>query len=93
MNKAELIKKVAAKEEVAQAEVSKIINTLVEVITDELKEGNKITIAGFGTFEAKESAERIGRNPRNPEEEIVIPAKKRATFKASKVLKDKLNDK
>lgn len=93
MNKTELVKEVAKRTNKPIAEVGQILNSFMDVVGDKMKEGEKISLIGFGTFEAKESAERIGKNPRNPEEQIVIPAKKRASFKASQKLKDKLNDK
>ena len=93
MNKTELIKEVAKRTDKPIAEVGQILNSFMEVVGDKLKEGEKVSLIGFGTFEAKESAERIGKNPRNPEEQIVIPAKTRPSFKASQKLKDKLNDK
>ena len=93
MNKTELIKEVAKRADKPVAEVGEILNAFMEVVGDKLQEGEKVSLTGFGSFEAKESAERIGKNPRNPEEQIVIPAKMRPTFKASQKLKDKVNDK
>ena len=93
MNKTELVKEVAKRTDKPIAEVGQILNCFMDVVGDKMQEGEKISLVGFGTFEAKESAERIGKNPRNPEEQIVIPAKKRPSFKASQKLKDKLNDK
>ena len=93
MNKTELVKEVAKRVDKPIAEVGQILNCFMDVVGDKMKEGEKISLIGFGTFEAKESAERIGKNPRNPGEQIVIPDKKIASFKASQKLKDKLNDK
>lgn len=93
MNKVDLIKEIANRTEKSVADVGIIINSFMEVVGDKLKDNEKVSLIGFGTFEAKESAERIGKNPRNPSEQIVIPAKMRPSFKASKKLKDKLNEK
>lgn len=92
MNKAELIKRIAEKTDKKQVDVAAILAGFMDVVGEELKEGNKVTLVGFGTFEAKQSKERVGRNPRNPEEEIIIPAKMRPTFKAGKDLKNKVNE-
>ena len=92
MNKAELIKEIAERTGKSSADVAAILNGFVEVVGDELKEGNKVTLVNFGTFEARNAQERLGRNPRNPEEQIVIPAKVRPSFKASKKLKEKVNE-
>ena len=93
MNKADLIKEISNRTGESAANVGIIVNSFIEVVGDRLKENEKVSLVGFGTFEAKESAERIGKNPRNPSEQIVIPAKMRPSFKASKKLKDKLNEK
>lgn len=91
MNKTELIKKVAEETGAKQTEVQTIVNSFLDVVVDEMSAGNKVTITGFGTFEAKKCKERMGRNPRNPEEQIPIPAQNRPSFKPSKVLKDNVN--
>lgn len=93
MNKAELVKEIASRTGKSVAEVGTILNSFMEVVGEKLQEKEKVSLIGFGTFEAKESAERIGKNPRNPSEQIVIPAKMRPSFKASKKLKDKVNEK
>ncbi|WP_029688365.1 HU family DNA-binding protein, partial [Thermoanaerobacter sp. A7A] len=55
-----------------------------------LKNGDKVQLVGFGTFEVRERAERKGRNPQT-KEEITIPASKAPIFKAGKALKDLVN--
>lgn len=64
---------------------------ILDTIQEALANGEKVQLTGFGSFEAKEHAARTGRNPRNPEETIGIPASKQPTFKAGKVLKDAVN--
>ena len=76
MNKAELINAAAEK-----AGLSK------KVISDCLAEGDKVQLVGFGAFEVKSRAERIGRNPKT-KESIKIPASKVPVFKPGKALKD-----
>lgn len=92
MNKAELIKVIAERTGKPAADVATILNGFVEVVGDELKEGNKVTLVNFGTFETRDASERLGRNPRNPEEQIIIPARIRPAFKPSKKLKEKINE-
>jgi len=82
MNKAELINAVAAKTEVSKKEAEAVIAATLDAITTAMKEGDKVQLVGFGSFEVKSRAERIGRNPKT-KEEIKIP-----TFKAGKALKD-----
>ena len=91
MNKAELIAAIAAKTGDTKKAAEASVNAFVEVVTDALKEGDKVQLVGFGTFETRERAARQGRNPRNPEEVIEIPASKAPVFKAGKGLKDIIN--
>ena len=84
MNKAELIAAVAA-----AAEISKktAVSATLDAITAALKEGDKVQLVGFGSFEVKSRAARTGRNPRT-KEVVEIPASKVPVFKAGKALKD-----
>ena len=67
MNKTELVAAVAAKAELSKKDAEKALKAFVEVVTDELKKGEKIQLVGFGTFEVSERAAREGRNPRTNE--------------------------
>lgn len=87
MNKAELINAVAASAEVSKKDTEAVITAMVETITEALKQGDKVQLVGFGSFEVKKRAARIGRNPRT-KEEIEIPATVLPVFKAGKLLKD-----
>ena len=87
MNKAELIAAVAEKTDLSKKDADKAVNAAVEAITEALKKGEKVQIVGFGAFEVKERAARIGRNPQT-KKEIEIPASKIPQFKAGKALKD-----
>ena len=87
MNKAELISAVAANADVSKKEAEAVITATLDVITNALKEGEKVQMVGFGSFEVKKRAERIGRNPKT-KEQISIPASKVPVFKAGKALKD-----
>ena len=62
----------------------------IDVVTEELKKGEKVQVVGFGTFEVSERAERKGRNPHTGET-MEIAASKAPKFKAGKALKDALN--
>ena len=87
MNKADLINAVAAKTEVSKKETEAVITATLDAITAAMQQGDKVQLVGFGSFEVKKRAERIGRNP-TPKEEIKIPASKIPAFKAGKALKD-----
>ena len=91
MNKAELIAAVAEKTDLSKKDAEKAVNAAIETITDTLKKGGKVQIVGFGAFDVKERAARIGRNPQT-KKEIKIPASKIPQFKAGKALKDAVAD-
>ena len=90
MNKAELINAVAAAAEVSKKDVEAVLTATLDAITDALKEGDKVQLVGFGSFEVKKRAARIGRNPKT-KESIEIPASVVPVFKASKALKDSVS--
>ena len=87
MNKAELIEAIAKKAELSKKDSEKALNAVVDAVTAALKDGDKVSVVGFGTFETKTRAARIGRNPKT-KEEIKIPASRVPGFKAGKALKD-----
>ena len=89
MNKAELINAVAAKTEVSKKEAEAVIAATLDAITAAMQQGDKVQLVGFGSFDVKNRAERIGRNPKT-KEEIKIPASKIPAFKAGKALKDSI---
>ena len=87
MNKAELIEAIAKKAELSKKDSEKALNAAIEAITAALKDGDKVSMVGFGTFETKTRAARVGRNPKT-KAEIEIPASRVPGFKAGKALKD-----
>ena len=92
MNKSDLIAAVAAKTGDTKKNAEASINALIDVIAESLKDGEKIQVVGFGSFEVRERAERKGRNPQTGKE-MKIAAKKAPVFKAGKALKDLVNKK
>ena len=90
MNKTDLINVVAAEANLSKKDADAAVTATLAAIANALKEGDKVQLIGFGTFEVKEVAEREGRNPKTGET-IKIPACKKPAFTASKLLKDQLN--
>lgn len=90
MNKNDLITSVAKSTGASKKAVADIISTTFDIITSEMVSGNKVQIAGFGTFEAKDRAAYEGRNPKT-NEKVMIDACKIPSFKAGKTLRKKLN--
>ena len=87
MNKTELIAAAAEKAGVSKKEAEAVVTAAFDAIAASLKEGEKVQLVGFGAFEVKARAERVGRNPQT-KETITIPASKTPVFKAGKALKD-----
>ncbi len=90
MNKSELIEAVAESADISKAAAARAVDAVVESVTDALREGDQVTLVGFGTFTVRDRAARTGRNPRTGET-IQIPASKVPGFKPGKALKDAIN--
>lgn len=87
MTKVELIAAVANDANLTKKDAEAAVNSALNAITAALKDGDKVTLVGFGTFEVRERPERKGRNPQTGAE-ITIEASKLPAFKAGKALKD-----
>lgn len=92
MNKAELAEKLAADKDgrFDKTRVLVVIEALFDAIVEELKAGGEVTITGFGCFTSRVRTERMGVNPQNPTEKIMIPAVRVPKFKAGHTLKTAL---
>jgi DNA-binding protein HU-beta len=89
MNKGELIDKIAEKADVTKKDADLILSAMLEVILDTVASGDKVTLVGFGTFEARERQAREGRNP-STGQPIKIPATKVPAFSAGKLFREKV---
>lgn len=69
----------------------KRLGALIDAVIEAVAAGDKVQVVGFGTFELRERAERMGRNPRTGEE-MVIAASKQPVFKAGKAFKDAVSE-
>jgi DNA-binding protein HU-beta len=90
MNKSELVQKVAETADIQRSVAAKAIDAVIESIKDSLKEGDTVTLIGFGTFTVRERSARTGRNPRTGDP-IEIKEAKVPVFKPGKALKDAVN--
>ena len=90
MNKAELIVALAQKAELSKKDAEKALSAFVEVVTEQLKAGEKVQLIGFGTFEVKAKAARTCRNPKTGET-MQVAASKAPAFKAGAALKNAIN--
>ncbi len=87
MNRAELVAKIAELSELTKKDAEKALTAFISSVTEALKDGEKVQLVGFGTFETRKREARTGRDPRtgNP---IKIPASLSPAFKPGKALKD-----
>ncbi len=92
MNKTEFVAEIAKKTGLTKADSEKAVKAYAEVVTAQLKKGEKVQLVGFGTFEVAERGARKGINPKT-KETIKIKASKAPKFKAGKALKDAVNKK
>jgi len=90
MNKAELVIAIAEKTQMTKKDSEAALMAALDAITAALAEGERVQLVGFGSFEVKARAERLGRNPQTGEA-VAIPASKSPVFKAAKSLKDAVN--
>ena len=87
MNKEELVKEISKKSKVSQKAVANILAATLDTIEKTVKKGQKVTLVGFGTWEARKRAARIGRNPQTGKE-LKIAAKTVPAFSAGKKFKE-----
>ena len=87
MTKTEFVGKIAEATGFTKVDADKAVNAFLEIVTEALKSGDKVTLTGFGSFEVTERGAREGRNPQTGET-MQIKAAKTPKFKAGKSLKD-----
>lgn len=89
MNKGELVDAIAESTGVSKKQADKTLSAAIETIMDAVSSGEKVTLVGFGSFEARDRKAREGRNPKTGEK-MTIPASKAPTFSAGKLFKEKV---
>lgn len=89
MNKGELIDRVATKANVTKKEADAVLTAALETIVEAVSSDDKVTLVGFGSFEARERKAREGRNPKTGDK-MIIPATKVPAFSAGKLFKDRV---
>lgn len=90
MNKSELIASISEKSSLTKKDAEAALKGFIQSVEETLEQGDKVQLVGFGTFETRKRAARVGRNPRT-KEEINIPESTVPVFKAGKEFKDKVN--
>lgn len=90
MNKSELITSMAEKSKMTKKDAEIVLKAFIETVEETLETGEKVQLVGFGTFETRKRAARIGRNPKT-KEEIQIPESTVPVFKPGKEFKERVN--
>ncbi len=90
MNKLQLTDALAQKTNMTKKDAAEAVNAIIDVIAETLAAGDDVKVTGFGSFEVKSRAARVGRNPKTGEA-VQIPASKYVAFSAGSLLKDKVN--
>lgn len=90
MNKQDLVLQLANKQQLTQKAADEMLSTTLESIMKTISKGEKVTLAGFGTFKPRKRKERKGRNPKTGEE-ILIGASVVPKFSAGKEFKGLVN--
>ena len=88
MNKLQLTEQLAAKLSITHSDAERFLNTLTQMIYEQLRTGDKVNISGFGQFSVSHRHSRIGVNPRNPSQKITIPELNTPKFKAGEAFKE-----
>jgi DNA-binding protein HU-beta len=84
MNKGGLVAEVAQRTGLSKAEVARVVDASIDAIRDSVVQGERVTLADFGTFERKHRNQRIARNPRKPDVPIIVPARDLPSFTPGK---------
>jgi DNA-binding protein HU-beta len=88
MNKNGLVAEVAKRTGSSKADVSRMVDSSMDVIRETVARGDRVSLVGFGTFERKRRNKRVARNPRKPQTPIVVPARDLPWFTAGKEFKE-----
>jgi DNA-binding protein HU-beta/integration host factor subunit alpha len=76
--------------EITQQDVLEIVQTLIDEVTDSLAQGDTVVMRNFGAFQVREMKAKVGRNPKDPSKDVVIPARAAVKYKPGKEMKDKV---
>jgi len=90
VTKRDLVTKLSNKTGLGQADVLKVLETLLDTITSELAQGNSVVMRNFGSFQVREMKGKVGRNPKNPAKDMIIPPRAVVKFKPGKEMKERV---
>ncbi len=90
ITKRDLVTKLSNKTGLGQAEVLNVLESMLDTVTGELAKGNSVVIRNFGSFQVREMKGKIGRNPKNPGQDMQIPPRAVVKFKPGKEMKERV---
>jgi len=90
LTKRDLVSRISKETGLIQQEVFDVVQKMLDYITEALAEGKDVELRNFGVFEVKLTKPRVGRNPKKPEEDVVIPARATVKFKSGKVMRQRV---
>ena len=90
VTKRDLVIKLSNKTGLGQADVLKVLESMLETVTGELAKGNTVVMRNFGSFQVREMKGKVGRNPKNPTRDVKIPPRAIVKFKPGKEMKEKV---
>ena len=90
VTKRDLVTKLSNKTGLNQAEVLNVLETLLDTVTGELAKGNAVVMRNFGSFKVREMKGKVGRNPKNPGQDMKIPPRAVVKFKPGKQMKERV---
>ncbi|MBN1354460.1 MAG: integration host factor subunit beta [Candidatus Omnitrophica bacterium] len=89
MTKKEIVTKISDQTDIKQIDIKKVVQMTLDLITGSLSKGETVELRNFGIFKVKSRKARLGRNPKTGQS-VEIPGKKVVTFKAGRVMKEKV---
>ncbi len=90
LNRTDVIALIAEEESMTKRKAEEVVRVIIDTMKEALIQGEKVQITGFGTFEVRDRAPRVGRNPKT-NEEVRIDAFRKPVFRASQTLKERVN--
>ena len=90
VTKRDLVTKLSNTTGLNQADVLNVLETLLDTVTGELAKGNSVVMRNFGSFQVREMKGKVGRNPKNPGQDMQIPARAVVKFKPGKEMKERV---
>lgn len=90
VTKRDLVMEISNDLGMTQRDVFSVLQTFIDQVTENLANGDEVVLRNFGTFQVMETKAKVGRNPRHPEKEVIIPPRSVVKFRPGKEMKEKV---